>query len=190
MWEGVGVCSYLLINFWFRRLQANKAAIQAIVMNRIGDWGFSIGLFILFWFFGNMDYYTVFSLASIINPEIITLIMLAFLLAAMGKSAQIGLHTWLPNAMEGPTPVSALIHAATMVTAGVYLLLRTSPLLEQSSTALIAVCLIGAITSLFAASVGLVQNDLKKVIAYSTCSQLGYKKMFIKTFLLINQFCI
>ena len=172
-WEGVGVCSYLLINFWFRRLQANKAAIQAIVMNRIGDWGFSIGLFTLFWLFGNMDFYTVFSLASIVNPEIITLIMLAFLLAAMGKSAQIGLHTWLPNAMEGPTPVSALIHAATMVTAGVYLLLRTSPILEQSSTALIAVCCIGAATSLFAATVGLVQNDLKRVIAYSTCSQLG-----------------
>lgn len=101
LWEGVGVCSYLLINFWFRRLQANKAAIQAIVMNRIGDWGFSIALFIIFWLFGNIDYYTVLSLASIVNPEIITLIMLAFLLAAMGKSAQIGLHTWLPNAMEG-----------------------------------------------------------------------------------------
>jgi NADH-ubiquinone oxidoreductase chain 5 len=172
-WEGVGICSYLLINFWFRRLQANKAAIQAIIMNRIGDWGFSIALFIMFWLFGNIDYYTVFSLASMVNSDIVTIIMLAFLLAAMGKSAQIGLHTWLPNAMEGPTPVSALIHAATMVTAGVYLLLRTSPILEQSSTALLAVSCIGAITSLFAATVGLVQNDLKKVIAYSTCSQLG-----------------
>jgi NADH-ubiquinone oxidoreductase chain 5 len=170
----VGICSYLLINFWFRRLQANKAAIQAIIMNRIGDWGFSIALFLMFGLFGNIDYYTVFSLVQGLNSEIITLIMLAFLLAAMGKSAQFGLHTWLPNAMEGPTPVSALIHAATMVTAGVYLLLRTSPILEQSSTALIAVCFIGAITSLFAATVGLVQNDLKKVIAYSTCSQLGY----------------
>jgi NADH-ubiquinone oxidoreductase chain 5 len=173
-WEGVGICSYLLINYWFRRLQANKAAIQAIIMNRVGDLGFSIGLFAMFLAFGNIDFYSVFSLAPMIHSNLITLVCLLFLLAAMAKSAQIGLHTWLPNAMEGPTPVSALIHAATMVTAGVYLLLRASPLVEQSSTALLFVTWIGALTAFMAATIGLLQNDLKRVIAYSTCSQLGY----------------
>jgi NADH-ubiquinone oxidoreductase chain 5 len=173
-WEGVGISSYLLINFWFTRLQANKAAIKALVMNRVGDWGFSIGLWALFWAFGNLDFTTVFSLAPFMNEELITIISICLLIAAMGKSAQIGLHTWLPDAMEGPTPVSALIHAATMVTAGVYLLLRSSPILEYGSTPLILITWVGALTAFFAATTGLLQNDLKRVIAYSTCSQLGY----------------
>jgi len=169
----VGICSYLLINFWFRRLQANKAAIQAILMNRIGDWGFSLGLFSIFLIFGNLDLTTIVTLTPIVNNDLLNIISLFLLLGAMAKSAQIGLHVWLPNAMEGPTPVSALIHAATMVTAGVYLLLRCSPLLEYASTALIIITLIGALTAFIAATIGLVQNDLKRVIAYSTCSQLG-----------------
>jgi NADH-ubiquinone oxidoreductase chain 5 len=173
-WEGVGISSYLLINFWFTRLQANKAAIKALVMNRVGDWGFSIGLWAIFWTFGNLDFTTVFSLAPFMNEELITVISICLLIAAMGKSAQIGLHTWLPDAMEGPTPVSALIHAATMVTAGVYLLLRSSPILEYGSTILIIITWVGALTAFFAATTGLLQNDLKRVIAYSTCSQLGY----------------
>lgn len=173
-WEGVGISSYLLINFWFTRLQANKAAIKALVMNRVGDWGFSIGLWAIFWTFGNLDYSTVFSLAPFIDEGLITVISICLLIAAMGKSAQIGLHTWLPDAMEGPTPVSALIHAATMVTAGVYLLLRSSPILEYGSTPLILITWVGALTAFFAATTGLLQNDLKRVIAYSTCSQLGY----------------
>jgi len=173
-WEGVGISSYLLINFWFTRLQANKAAIKALVMNRVGDWGFSIGLWAIFWTFGNLDFTTVFSLAPFMNEELITIISICLLIAAMGKSAQIGLHTWLPDAMEGPTPVSALIHAATMVTAGVYLLLRSSPILEYGSTPLILITWVGALTAFFAATTGLLQNDLKRVIAYSTCSQLGY----------------
>jgi NADH-ubiquinone oxidoreductase chain 5 len=173
-WEGVGISSYLLINFWFTRLQANKAAIKALVMNRVGDWGFSIGLWAIFWTFGNLDFTTVFSLAPFMNEELITVISICLLIAAMGKSAQIGLHTWLPDAMEGPTPVSALIHAATMVTAGVYLLLRSSPILEYGSTPLILITWVGALTAFFAATTGLLQNDLKRVIAYSTCSQLGY----------------
>jgi NADH-ubiquinone oxidoreductase chain 5 len=173
-WEGVGISSYLLINFWFTRLQANKAAIKALVMNRVGDWGFSIGLWAIFWAFGNLDFTTVFSLAPFMNEELITIISICLLVAAMGKSAQIGLHTWLPDAMEGPTPVSALIHAATMVTAGVYLLLRSSPILEYGSTPLILITWVGALTAFFAATTGLLQNDLKRVIAYSTCSQLGY----------------
>lgn len=169
----VGICSYLLINFWFRRLQANKAAIQAILMNRVGDWGFSLGLFSIFLIFGNLDLTTIVTLAPIVDGDLLNIISLFLLLGAMAKSAQIGLHVWLPNAMEGPTPVSALIHAATMVTAGVYLLLRCSPLLEYASTALIIIALLGAFTAFIAATIGLVQNDLKRVIAYSTCSQLG-----------------
>jgi NADH-ubiquinone oxidoreductase chain 5 len=143
-------------------------------MNRVGDWGFSIGLWAIFWTFGNLDFTTVFSLAPFMNEELITVISICLLIAAMGKSAQIGLHTWLPDAMEGPTPVSALIHAATMVTAGVYLLLRSSPILEYGSTPLILITWVGALTAFFAATTGLLQNDLKRVIAYSTCSQLGY----------------
>lgn len=173
-WEGIGISSYLLINFWFTRIQANKSAIKALVVNRVGDMFLSIGFFAIFFVFGNLDYSTVFSIAPFINETIITIIGLLLLLAAMGKSAQLGLHTWLPDAMEGPTPVSALIHAATLVTAGVYLLLRSSPVIEYGPTTLIVITWVGALTAFFAASTGLLQNDLKRVIAYSTCSQMGY----------------
>lgn len=183
-WEGVGLCSYLLINFWYTRIQANKAAIKAMLVNRIGDIGLALGIFYIFYIFKTVDYAIVFSIIEKFKNDTITfliweikifnLICFFFLLAAVGKSAQLGLHTWLPDAMEGPTPVSALIHAATMVTAGIFLIVRCSPLFEYSTTALNAVILIGACTSFFAASTGLFQNDLKKVIAYSTCSQLGY----------------
>lgn len=172
-WEGVGIASYLLINFWYTRIQANKASMQAILMNRIGDWGLSIGLFGIFWLFGSSNYNTVFSVCSLFDEQYLTILTIFLLIAAIGKSAQLGLHTWLPSAMEGPTPVSALIHAATMVTAGVYLILRSSPLFELAPTSLICVAIIGALTALFAATTGLFQNDLKRVIAYSTCSQLG-----------------
>nr|YP_001876486.1 ND5 [Tilletia walkeri]ABP03931.1 ND5 [Tilletia walkeri] len=174
-WEGIGISSYLLINFWFTRIQANKSAIKALVVNRVGDMFLSIRFFAIFFLFGNLDYATVFSLSSNRNETRITIIGLLFLLAGMGKSAQMGLHTWLPDAMEGfPTPVSALIHAATLVTAGVYLLLRSSPILEYRPTTLLIITWVGAITAFFAASTGLLQNDLKRVIAYSTCSQMGY----------------
>lgn len=173
-WEGIGISSYLLINFWFTRIQANKSAIKALIVNRVGDISLSVGFFAIFYIFGNLDYSTVFSVSPIINETLITIVGLLLLFAAMGKSAQFGLHIWLASAMEGPTPVSALIHAATLVTAGVYLLLRSSPLIEYGPTALIAITWIGAITAFFAASTGLIQNDLKRVIAYSTCSQIGY----------------
>lgn len=173
-WEGVGVASYLLINFWFTRIQANKSAMQAILMNRVGDWGLSLALFGLFLIGGSFDYSIIFSISNQIINNWLIIITLLLLLAAMGKSAQLGLHTWLPTAMEGPTPVSALIHAATMVTAGVYLILRSSPLFELAPTSLICVSIVGALTALFAATTGLFQNDLKRIIAYSTCSQLGY----------------
>ena len=179
LWEGIGISSYLLINFWFTRIQANKSAIKALTVNRVGDMFLSVGFFALFWLFGNLDYSTVFSLSPFMNESAITMIGLLLLLAAMGKSAQLGLHTWLPDAMEGPTPVSALIHAATLVTAGVYLLLRSSPLLEYAPTTLILITWVGALTAFFAASVGLLQNDLKRVIAYSTCSQMGYLFMAV-----------
>jgi NADH-ubiquinone oxidoreductase chain 5 len=172
-WEGVGVCSYLLINFWFTRIAANQSSISAFLTNRVGDCFLSIGMFILLWCFGNIDYYTVFSLSPYINDNIITMIGLCLLIGAMAKSSQIGLHVWLPQAMEGPTPVSALIHAATMVTAGVYLLMRSSPLIEYSSTVLIVCLWVGAITTVFSSLIGLFQQDIKKVIAYSTMSQLG-----------------
>ena len=170
-WEGIGVVSYLLINFWFTRLQANKAAILALTMNRVGDMGLSIGFFALFALFGSIDYATVFSLSPYLNETAITIIGLLLLSGAMAKSAQIPLHSWLPGSMEGPTPVSALIHAATLVTAGLYLLLRSSPLLEYSSTALLVITLVGATTAFFAATCGLVQNDLKRIIAFCTISQ-------------------
>ena len=183
-WEGVGIASFLLINFWTTRIQANKAAIKALIVNRIGDFGLSIAIFIIFLIFGSVNYSIVFSLVNnytsiqlfFFNTEfnIITIICLLLFIGAVGKSAQIGLHTWLPDAMEGPTPVSALIHAATMVTAGVFLIVRCSPLFEYSSYILNLIIIIGSITSFFAATIGLFQNDLKKVIAYSTCSQLGY----------------
>ena len=173
-WEGIGIVSYLLINFWFTRLQANKAAILALTMNRVGDMGLSIGFFAIFALFGSLDYATIFNLAPFMNETAITIIALLLLSGAMAKSAQIPLHSWLPGSMEGPTPVSALIHAATLVTAGLYLLIRSSPLLEFSSTALIVITLVGASTAFFAATCGLVQNDLKRIIAFSTISQLGY----------------
>ena len=172
-WEGVGVCSYLLVSFWFTRIAANQSSISAFLTNRVGDCFLTIGMFIIIWSIGNLDYGTIFSLAPYINENIIVLIGVCLLIGAMAKSSQIGLHVWLPMAMEGPTPVSALIHAATMVTAGVYLLMRVSPLIEYSSTVLILCLWIGAITSIFSSLVGLFQQDIKKVIAYSTMSQLG-----------------
>jgi NADH-ubiquinone oxidoreductase chain 5 len=178
-WEGIGIVSYLLINFWFTRIQANKAAILALNMNRVGDMGLSIGFFAIFALFGSLDYATVFSLAPFMNETAITIIGLLLLIGAMAKSSQIGLHSWLPGSMEGPTPVSALIHAATLVTAGLYLLLRSSPLLEFSGTALLVITLVGSTTAFFAATCGLVANDLKRIIAFSTISQLGYMVMAI-----------
>ena len=183
-WEGVGLCSYLLINFWFTRIQANKAAIKAMIMNRIGDFGLVLGILIIFINYKAVDYATVFSVTPIISGsyvnflnfelDTLTIIGICLFVGAIGKSAQLGLHTWLPDAMEGPTPVSALIHAATMVTAGVFLIARCSPIYEYASAVLEIITILGAITAFFAATVGLVQNDLKRVIAYSTASQLGY----------------
>jgi len=183
-WEGVGLCSYLLINFWFTRIQANKAAIKAMVLNRIGDFGLVLGILIIFVKYKAVDYATVFALTPLFVEEnfvflnitfnLIDIIGFLLLIGAIGKSAQLGLHTWLPDAMEGPTPVSALIHAATMVTAGVFLITRSSPLFEYTPTILKVITVLGACTAFFAATVGLLQNDLKRVIAYSTCSQLGY----------------
>ena len=172
-WEGVGICSYLLVSFWYTRIAANQSSMSAFLTNRVGDCFLTIGMFAILWSFGNIDYSTVFSLAPYINENIITIIGICLLIGAMAKSSQIGLHVWLPMAMEGPTPVSALIHAATMVTAGVYLLMRTSPLIEYSSTVLIICLWIGAITTVFSSLIGLFQQDIKKVIAYSTMSQLG-----------------
>jgi NADH-ubiquinone oxidoreductase chain 5 len=172
-WEGVGVCSYLLVSFWFTRIAANQSSLAAFLMNRVGDTFLTIGMFIILWSFGNVDYATVFSLAPYFTENIITIIGICLLIGAMAKSSQLGLHVWLPLAMEGPTPVSALIHAATMVTAGVYLLMRTSPLIEYSSTVLSLCLWLGAITSIFSSLIGLFQQDIKKVIAYSTMSQLG-----------------
>ena len=191
-WEGVGLCSYLLIGFWYKKESANNAAIKAFLVNRVGDFGFAIGIFLIFYFFGTVNYNEVFVKASELtvkeinflgfNVNLITLICLTLFIGAMGKSAQFLFHTWLPDAMEGPTPVSALIHAATMVTAGVFLVVRCSPLFEYSQIALNFVAIIGMITALFAASVALVQNDIKKIIAYSTCSQLGYMFFAIQLF--------
>ena len=172
-WEGVGVCSYLLVSFWFTRIAANQSSMSAFLTNRVGDCFLTIGMFAMLWSFGNIDYSTIFSLAPYINENIITIIGVCLLIGAMAKSSQVGLHIWLPMAMEGPTPVSALIHAATMVTAGVYLLMRTSPLIEYSSTVLVLCLWLGAITTVFSSLIGLFQQDIKKVIAYSTMSQLG-----------------
>ena len=188
-WEGVGVCSYFLIGFWFKKESANAAAIKAFVVNRVGDFGFALGIFLIFYIFGTVNYDEVFTqIPSIANEKInflnlnigsVDLICFLLFIGAMGKSAQFILHTWLPDAMEGPTPVSALIHAATMVTAGVFLVVRCSPIYEYSPSILTFITFIGMITALFAASVAVVQNDIKKIIAYSTCSQLGY--MFFAT---------
>jgi len=183
-WEGVGLSSYLLIGFWYKKDSANKAAIKAFIVNRVGDFGFAIGIFLIFLFFGTLNYNEVFQLVPSFSEKtinfigfdtnLITLVCLFLFVGAMGKSAQFFLHTWLPDAMEGPTPVSALIHAATMVTAGVFLVVRCSPIFEYSQFALNFVAIIGMITAFFAATVAIVQNDIKKIIAYSTCSQLGY----------------
>jgi NADH-ubiquinone oxidoreductase chain 5 len=172
-WEGVGICSYLLVSFWFTRIAANQSSISAFLTNRVGDCFLTIGMFAILWSFGNVDYSTVFSLAPFVNENIVTIIGICLVIGAMAKSSQVGLHVWLPMAMEGPTPVSALIHAATMVTAGVYLLMRASPLIEYSSTVLIISLWLGAITTVFSSLIGLFQQDIKKVIAYSTMSQLG-----------------
>lgn len=197
-WEGVGLASYLLIGFWYKKPSANAAAIKAFVVNRVGDFGFALGIFGVFVLFGSVNLGTIFANAASFIPaegaphgaavltflgyaldkqSAMTVVCLLLFMGAMGKSAQVPLHTWLPDAMEGPTPVSALIHAATMVTAGVFMLARLSPLFELSHSALTVVTFIGAFTAFFAATVGLVQNDIKRVIAYSTCSQLGY--MFV-----------
>jgi NADH-ubiquinone oxidoreductase chain 5 len=172
-WEGVGVCSYLLVSFWFTRIAANQSSMSAFLTNRVGDCLLTVGMFAILWTFGNIDYYTVFSLAPYFNESLITIIGLCLLIGAMAKSSQVGLHVWLPLAMEGPTPVSALIHAATMVTAGVYLLMRSSPIIEYSTTILMLCLWVGAITTVFSSLIGLFQQDIKKVIAYSTMSQLG-----------------
>ncbi|WP_027168991.1 NADH-quinone oxidoreductase subunit L [Mesorhizobium sp. WSM3224] len=197
-WEGVGLASYLLIGFWYKKPSANAAAIKAFVVNRVGDFGFALGIFGVFVLFGSVSLGTIFANAASFLPaegapagaavltflghaldkqSALTVVCLLLFMGAMGKSAQVPLHTWLPDAMEGPTPVSALIHAATMVTAGVFMLARLSPLFELSHSALTVVIFVGAFTAFFAATVGLVQNDIKRVIAYSTCSQLGY--MFV-----------
>ena len=183
-WEGVGLCSYFLIGFWFKKDNANAAAIKAFLVNRVGDFGFALGIFLIFYLFGTVNYSEVFEqIPSIIDKNLIflgvevnavDLICLLLFIGAMGKSAQIFLHTWLPDAMEGPTPVSALIHAATMVTAGVFLVVRCSPIYEYSELALNVITIVGMSTAFFAATVALVQTDIKKIIAYSTCSQLGY----------------
>ena len=188
-WEGVGLCSYFLIGFWFKKDTANSAAIKAFVVNRVGDFGFALGIFLIFYLFGTVNYAEVFEqIPSIVDKNLvflgikvnaIDLICLLLFIGAMGKSAQILLHTWLPDAMEGPTPVSALIHAATMVTAGVFLVVRCSPIYEYSELALNVITIVGMSTAFFAATVALVQTDIKKIIAYSTCSQLGY--MFFAT---------
>jgi NADH-quinone oxidoreductase subunit L len=186
-WEGVGLASYLLIGFWYKKPEANAAAIKAFVVNRVGDFGFALGIFGLFAMTSSINLDAVFAAApdlvgktiSVVGYDVdaLTLIALLLFMGAMGKSAQFLLHTWLPDAMEGPTPVSALIHAATMVTAGVFMVARLSPVFELAPTALEVVVVIGTVTAFFAATVGLVQNDIKRVIAYSTCSQLGY--MFV-----------
>ena len=186
-WEGVGLASYLLIGFWFQKPSANAAAIKAFVVNRVGDFGFLLGIFAIFMLVGSVDFDTIFGAAQGLTGKTInvfgwqadalTLTCLLLFMGAMGKSAQFLLHTWLPDAMEGPTPVSALIHAATMVTAGVFMVARLSPLFELAPTAQAVVMFFGATTAFFAATVGLVQNDIKRIVAYSTCSQLGY--MFV-----------
>src|SRR6201999_3144134 len=179
-WEGVGLCSYLLIGFWFHKPSANAAAIKAFVVNRVGDFGFALGIFGVFFIFNSVQFSTVFAAVPgevgktfhflSWNPDVMTTLCILLFIGAMGKSAQLLLHTWLPDAMEGPTPVSALIHAATMVTAGVFMVCRLSPMFVTSEVAMHVVMYVGAATALFAATVGVVQMDIKRVIAYSTCS--------------------
>jgi proton-translocating NADH-quinone oxidoreductase chain L len=183
-WEGIGLASYLLINFWFTRIQANKAAIKAMILNRIGDFCLVLGILLIFNYYKAVDYSSVAVMTPFFKTKTINFLNLdlnllevvgiLLFLGAVGKSAQLGLHTWLPDAMEGPTPVSALIHAATLVTAGVFLIARASFIYEYVNNVLGCITVLGAMTSFVASTTGLVQNDLKRVIAYSTCSQLGY----------------
>lgn len=176
-WEGVGLCSYLLINFWFIRIQANKSAIKAMIVNKFGDIGVLLSMALIWKYFGSFHYSSLFSYPNICQENVLNMISVLLLLGVIGKSAQIGLHMWLPDAMEGPTPVSALIHAATMVTAGVFLIIRLSPIFENTPVISLLIILVGSFTAFFSSTIGLTQNDFKKVIAYSTCSQLGYMVM-------------
>lgn len=178
-WEGVGVCSYLLINFWFTRIQANKSAIKAMIINKVGDMGLILGIILIWIYIGSIEFNSLFCCLNNIsnNHYFLILSSILLLIGVTGKSAQIGLHTWLPDAMEGPTPVSALIHAATMVTAGVFLLIKMSPLFEKVPTTLFIIVILGSLTAFISSTIGITQHDLKKVIAYSTCSQLGYMVM-------------
>ena len=180
-WEAVGLVSYLLIGFWHHKESAVEASLKAFLVNRVGDFGFLLGIAVLLMFFGTMDYVEVFTLANQVNGQtifgdisVITVICLLLFIGAMGKSAQVPLHVWLPGSMEGPTPISALIHAATMVTAGIFMVSRMSPIFEFSDVALTVVMVVGAITAIFMGLLGIVQNDIKRVVAYSTLSQLGY----------------
>jgi NADH-quinone oxidoreductase subunit L len=173
-WEGVGLCSYLLIGYYYDKVSAARAATKAFVVNRIGDAGFLLAIFLVFYNFGTLDYTQVFAKAGSLSPQMATAIALCLLVGAVGKSAQIPLYTWLPDAMEGPTPVSALIHAATMVTAGVYMIVRNHVIYDMAPVAMATVAVVGGATALFAATIGLVQTDIKRVLAYSTVSQLGY----------------
>ena len=181
-WEGVGVCSYLLVSFWFTRIAANQSSISAFLTNRVGDCFLTIGMFAILWSYGNLDYSTVFSLAPYYSENVVIIIGICLLIGAMAKSSQVGLHVWLPMAMEGPTPVSALIHAATMVTAGVYLLIRVSPLIEYSSLVLLLCLWLGAITTVFSSLIGLFQQDIKKgysLFNYESIRYDGYSGWFI-----------
>ena len=179
-WEGVGLCSYLLIGFWFLKKSAADAGKKAFIVTRLGDFGFTVGILLLFWTFGSIDFGAIFAKAAAMPAEsmtqagILTSICLLLFTGAIGKSAQLPLYVWLPDAMEGPTPVSALIHAATMVTAGVYMVARMNPLFSRAPIAMLAVAIVGAATAFYSATIGLVQTDIKKVLAYSTVSQLGY----------------
>ncbi|MFM9106698.1 MAG: NADH-quinone oxidoreductase subunit L [Chloroflexota bacterium] len=173
-WEGVGLCSYLLIGFWFKRRAAGDAAKKAFIVNRVGDLGFGLAVMWIFWIFGTLNFQEVFSRVLEVSPAVLTGIALLLFLGACGKSAQFPLHVWLPDAMEGPTPVSALIHAATMVTAGIYMVARSHAIVQSSETAMAVIAIIGVFTAFMAATIGMVQNDIKRVVAYSTLSQLGY----------------
>ena len=173
-WEGIGLSSYLLINYWYRRVEANKSSMKALLMNRVGDWGLTIGILYIYMVYENVDYNIINGMGGIISEGGLKVMTIYILIGAIAKSAQIGLHTWLPNAMEAPTPVSALLHAATLVTAGVYVIIRTSPILEMVPSSMIVISGLGGLTALYGAIAGIYQNDIKRIIAYSTCSQLGY----------------
>jgi NADH-ubiquinone oxidoreductase chain 5 len=177
LWESVGLVSYLLVNFWFTSTSNNLAALKALFINKVGDWGFILCIVLAMGIYSDLSFATLFALSNKINPDLLLVINLTVILAASAKSAQIGLHSWLAAAMAGPTPISSLLHSSTMVTAGVFLLIRISPMLEHSSTALMLVIWLGSLTALLGAACGLVESDIKRIIAFSTCSQLGY--MFV-----------